>query len=279
MTTTQHSLHLPRSRKLTAVAIVCTLIMLTTSLRAHDTWVEAHTNLVRAGDVAFLSLKLGNHGNDHRDFKLAGKPKLESSTFSVIAPSGKEFDLKSDLNDEGYAPNEGFWSTRFVTGETGLHLVIHTTDSVVSYAPKRSIKSAKTFFVASKSLDNVPQDQPGFDRSFGHPLELIPRTNPVTPMGPGQPIELELHFQGKPLENVRVSCIPRGTTLTAEFDSQYEQLTDSKGRVNFEPKTGNVYLIVAHHEDPTAAGEGYTSTKFSATLTLFVPQICPCCGE
>ena len=26
-------------------------------------------------------------------------------------------------------------------------------------------------------------------------------------------------------------------------------------------------------------GEGYDSTSYSATLTVFVPDVCPCCGE
>ncbi|MCA8993224.1 MAG: DUF4198 domain-containing protein [Planctomycetaceae bacterium] len=246
---------------------------------AHDTWVETNTNVVRVGDAVHISFKLGNHGNDHRDFKLAGKPKPETSTLSVIAPDGSEYDLISTLIDEGYTPGEGFFSTRFKTGEPGLYMLAHRSDAVVSYAPKRSVKSAKTFFVASKSLDTISQENPGFDRILNHELELIPRSNPVTPMGPGQTLDLELRFKGKPLSEARVSFIPRGVTLKPEFDPEYEQQTDSAGRVQFEPKGGNVYLIVAHHEEPDEAGEGFTSTKYSATLTLFVPEICPCCGE
>lgn len=246
---------------------------------AHDTWVETNTNVVRAGDAVHIAFKLGNHGNDHRDFKLAGKPKLESSTLTVLAPGGTEYDLRPALTDEGYTPNEGFYSTRFVTAEAGLFLVAHRSDAVVTYAPKRSIKSAKVFFVASKSLDKVPQEHAGFDRVLGHELELIPRTNPVTPMGPGQPLTVELRYKGKPLPEAKISFIPRGVDLKAEFDPAHEQRTNADGRATFEPKGGNVYLVVAHHDEPDEAGEGYTSTKYSATMTLFVPEICPCCGE
>ncbi|MGH7138544.1 MAG: DUF4198 domain-containing protein, partial [Pirellulales bacterium] len=38
---------------------------------AHDTWVQTNTNVIRAGDVVFVDFFLGNHGNDHRDFKMA----------------------------------------------------------------------------------------------------------------------------------------------------------------------------------------------------------------
>lgn len=255
------------------------LLCMTSPLLAHDTWVETNTNLVRTGDVIHTALKLGNHGNDHRDFKLAGKVNLDDTTWTVLTPGGTEYDLKPGAIDEGYVPKEGYWSSKFVAADPGLHVIAHRYDAVVSYAPKRTIKSAKTCFVASKSLDNVSQNNPGFNRALGHDLELIPISNPVTPMGPGQALEVELRYKGKPLPNATISFIPRGTVLKESYDEQYERTTNAQGRAKFEPREGNVYLIVAHQEDPTATGEGYTSIKYSATLTLYVPQICPCCGE
>jgi hypothetical protein len=50
-------------------------------------------------------------------------------------------------------------------------------------------------------------------------------------------------------------------------------------RASFTPKEGNYYLVVAHREEPKEAGKDYQSTKYSATLTVLVPQVCPCCGE
>jgi hypothetical protein len=86
-------------------------------------------------------------------------------------------------------------------------------------------------------------------------------------------------YKGKPLANGRVSFIPRGATLTEGFDSQYERMTDADGRASFTPKLGDVYLVVAHHVEPAEAGPNHEGTKYSATLTVIVPQICPCCGE
>jgi uncharacterized GH25 family protein len=255
------------------------LAALAAPLFAHDTWVEPNTNLIRAGDAVHLDLKLGNHGNDHRDFKLAGKVDLESSTLEVIAPDGTKYDLKDRLVDTGLAPKEGYWTAKFAATKPGMYLVVHSRDQVVSYAPTRSIKSAKTFFVVSKSLDRVEQYNPGYDRVLGHPLEIVPTANPVTPMGPGQTMAVQVLYKGKPLAETRVSFIPRSESLATDFDPKYERLTDSDGRAAFLPPTGDVYLIVAHHIEPYEAGENYKSTKYSATLTLFVPEICPCCDE
>ena len=256
-----------------------TIVLCTSGALAHDSWVQTNANVLRAGDNVHIDLMLGNHGNDHRDFKLAGKLDLTNCTLAVHAPDGKRYDLKDKLLDLGYAPKEGYWTTRFAATQPGLYMVAHTSDKVVTYAPTRSIKSAKTYFVVTKSLDNVPRENPGFDKPLGHALELIPEANPVTPMGPGTPIKVQLLFRGKPLADARVSFIPRGETLTEGLDKRYERMTDAKGRAAYTPNDGNYYLVVAHWQEPKEGGKDYTATKFSATLTVLVPQVCPCCGD
>jgi len=255
------------------------LVLLAQLGQAHDTWLQPNTHIVRVGDAVHLDVMLGNHGNEHRDFKLAGKADLEAAELTLFTPDNKTLDLKPTLIDQGLAPKEGYFTTRFVPSAPGLHLLAYTSDKVVSYAPARSIHSAKTFFLASKSLDTPPADAPGFDRVLNHALEIVPKNNPILPMGPGSKISVQLLFQGKPLADTKISFIPRGVTLSGEFDAKYERKTDSNGLATFEPPDGNYYLIAAHHADPNARGEGYTSTKYSATLTVLVPNTCPCCGE
>ena len=72
------------------------LIVLATPVAAlaHDTWVQTNSSIVRTGDVVHIDLMLGNHGNEHRDFKIAGKLSLEGATLELIDPEGKHFDLK-----------------------------------------------------------------------------------------------------------------------------------------------------------------------------------------
>ena len=256
--------------------IICCILCPSVVL-SHDTWLETNTNVVRTGDAVYVSLKLGNHGNNHRDFKQASKVALEACSLQVIDPDGKSYDLRDRLVDTGYTPTEGYWRAKFTGVQPGMWTFVHQYDAVVHYAPVRSVKSAKTFFVVSKSLDNVDEDNPGFNTVFGHSLELIPISNPVTPMGPGQSMQVRLLFNGSPMTNSTVSFIPQGATLKEGFDSTYERTTDENGEASFTPKSGNVYLIVAHHRAQNESGENYESTKYSATLTVFVPEICPCC--
>lgn len=247
---------------------------------AHDVWVQTNTNLVKTGNGVFIDLMLGNHGNNHRDFKLASKLSPDQTTLKVHAPDGKSYDLQDRLIDVGYTPKEGFWSGKFIPAAPGLYLVEHFRDGLVNHGgkPSRSIRSGKTCFVVSTKLDDVPEDNPGFDKRLGHPLEIVPEASPVTPMGPEIPIRVQVLFQGKPLPAARVSFIPRGDTLAEGFDMTCERQTNDNGRASFTPKEGNYYLVVVHHKTGER-GDGYESTSYAATLTVLVPDVCPCCGE
>lgn len=253
------------------VCAVCLIFIAPLFAAAHDTWVETNTSLVRVGDIVHIDLKLGNHGNDHRDFKLAGKVGLDSCQIAVVSPNGKSFDLKPHLNDVGFAPKEGYWTSRYPAQEPGLYVVAQTVESL--RGKSRSIKSAKTYFMASKKLDEVSAAQTGLDLLIGQGLEIVPLSNPVTEMGPGQPIRVKILLQSRPLSGVRVSFVPRGTMLDEGFDKKYERATDSEGLASFTPEEGNVVLIVAHHSAPDQKGEGYDNTSYASTLTIAVPQL------
>src|SRR5690606_37028221 len=160
---------------------------------------------------------------------------------------------------------------------SGMYLVAHSLDAVVNHGrPVRSIKSGKTCFVVSDSLDRVPFENPGFDQPLGHPFELVPVANPVTPLGPVQPITIRLLLKGEPLADTQVSFVPRSETLREGFDDRYERKTDANGLASFTPKTGDRYLVVAHHKTDES-GDGYGETSYSATFTVLVPELCPCC--
>jgi len=250
--------------------------------QAHDTWVQTNTNVIRVGDNVHIDLMLGNHGNDHRDFKLAGKATLENTTLDVIAPSGKRYEVKDRLIDLGYAPKEGYWTTRFAGTEAGIYIVSHTRESI--HAGTRGIKSGKTFFIVSRSLDKVPADLKGFEKPLGHPLEIVPMSSPVAPMGPGQPIQVRVLYRDKFLAGARIAFVPRGAVLSEGYDPNYERITASDGSASYTPTEGNFVLVSVHHVEPSETGidrtgTKYASTKYSATLTVFVPEVCPCCEE
>ncbi|MEZ6065323.1 MAG: DUF4198 domain-containing protein [Planctomycetaceae bacterium] len=174
---------------------------------AHDTWVETSTSVIRPGDFVHVDLKLGNHGNDHRDFKLASRVTLDHCTLHVLAPSGDLQDLKPRVVDTGFGPKEGYWSARYVTSEPGLHVVAHTLDTL--HGTIRAVKSGKTYFIAATDWSAVAQSPGRCDEPLGHPIEIVPLTNPVTSTGPGMPLRVRVLFDGQPLVGARVTFIPR----------------------------------------------------------------------
>lgn len=253
------------------------LLAVSVGALAHDIWIEPTTGIVRSGDWLRLSLMLGNHGNEHRDFKLASKVSAGDQNLFVVDPKGQKYDLTPSLVDGGYTPQEGFWSARFQPDATGLYTAVSTFDKVMSYAPVRDIKCAKTYFVVSKSLDKVAISNPGFEKVFGAPFELVPVTNPVTPMGPGEVLKVRVLFKGKPLAGVKVGFVPRGAEAKGDLDPAYQKVSAADGTVQMTLKEANTYLVAAHWNDKSASGEGYQSINYSATICLIVPGICPCC--
>lgn len=243
---------------------------------AHDTWLQASPRLVQPDDVVHVGLFLGNHGNDHRDFKIASKVgSLDEVQVEVVGPDGRKTDLRPDMADLGYAPKEGFWSGRFVPAAEGLHCVGHVRQGVRHGA--MGFKGGKTYFLASESLDKPGTLGAALPGPLGHPLELVLESHPVLGCGPGKPIAVRLLFKGKPLADQVVSFIPRGAALAEGFDPEYERKTDSEGRCSYTPKEGNLVLVVAHLVKPEEKGEGYEKTAYAATLVIDVPQRCPCC--
>ena len=245
---------------------------------AHDIWIEANQTLVRLGEQVNLALMLGNHGNHHRDFKLASKIPAGQQSLRVMTPEGTSIELTPNLIDNGYEPKEGFWSTTFLGYQPGIYQAISTFDQVMSFAPVRDIKCAKTFFGLTGSLDKPVKFEKGFGLPIGAPLELIAVSNPVYGLGNGSVFTVRLLFKGKPLPETVVSFIPKGVTLTGDIDPRYEVKTDAMGIASFTLCQSGQWLIAAHAKDDSASGEGYKSIGFSATLHLQVPAVCPCCA-
>ena len=128
----------------TTSIITLLVLSLATAAVAHDTWLETNTALIRVGDRVEIDFKLGNHGNEHRDFRLASKTAPDGLALEVISPAGKKYDLRPALVDLGYTPKEGYWSAPFIAAEPGHYLALSTSDKVVNHGqPLRSIRSAK----------------------------------------------------------------------------------------------------------------------------------------
>lgn len=250
--------------------IACTLLaMVCGSLQAHDTWVQSGPLVARHNDVVHVDLMLGNHGNNHRDFKLASKITLAPCTLEVIAPDGTRTDLKPLLKDMGSADKEGFWTARMVADQLGVYQVVHTLDTL--HGTTRAIKSGKSYFLSSKCFGSLPSSTAQL-APLNQGLELVLET-PIQKIAAKREIRYRVLWNGKPLPGATVAFVPRGEILSEGRDSEHEKETDSQGFVAFTPKEGNLLLAVVHHVASDESGNGYNKTHYGATMVLPVPQI------
>ena len=255
----------------TSLVLTAIFVALTTAANAHDTWVEVNTSEVREGNLVHVDLKLGNHGNEHRDYKMHSLITLDHVKLAVKMPCGCTKDIKPALIPTASEPKQGYWTTRYTTTKPGLHVVAHELDTL--HGKIRAIKSAKTYFVVGPDAAATKGPLAKCNVPLGHPLEIVPLTNPVTESGPNKPIRVRIVFEEKPLANARVTFIPRGQQLAEGFDDKYERRTDDNGVAEFTPTEANLILVVIHHQEPERSGEGYDSTYYSATLTVAVPEV------
>lgn len=244
------------------------LMMVSSLASAHDTWVEAGPLSVRQGEYVYVNLMLGNHGNQHRDFRLASKITLAPCSLQVSGPDKHLSDLKPSIIDMGSAEKEGFWTARYEPQASGVHEVVHTLDTL--HGTTRAVKSAKTYFVVESGQKQRPTE-PALPAPHGHGLELLLHTDTMK-LAAGTEVRIQVLRSGQPLPEARVTFVPRGTLLAAGFDEQHERTSDANGFVSYVPAEGNVYLAIVHMLAAEESGQGYDKTHYSAALVLPIPN-------
>lgn len=243
------------------------------SAAAHDAWLQTNTPLVRTGEVVHVDLRLGNHGNHHRDFKLAGRLNLDWVTVDHVYPDGARTDIKETMFTTASAEKEGYWTTPLIVEQPGMHGIVQKLDRVMQHGKSvRSIRTAKTYFLVADSLDQPSLGEPIHATPLGLPFELVLQTCPLSEVVVGQPITVQALHHGQPIADVTICFIPEGTELAGEFDPEYEFRTGAEGKASFVPKTANRYLVAAHHSANDERGEDYESTSYASTITLHVPR-------
>ncbi len=94
---------------------------------AHDGWVEISPTLVERNQPVTIALIQGNHSNDHRSYRIAGKWDQKYTTLLVIDPRGEQtsltdrlIDLGEDADAVGPKGPKGFFLASFAPKEEGL---------------------------------------------------------------------------------------------------------------------------------------------------------------
>jgi hypothetical protein len=133
-------------------------VLLAQSSFAHDGWIEISPWIAEKGQPVTLALMHGNHSNEHKSFRLAGKWDPEYTKLMVIDPSGKIHDLTSGIVDLGEDPEKtgpkgpkGFHVAQFTPKIGGVYVVLARQERVLQHGtgPKfRSVRNARSAFAA-----------------------------------------------------------------------------------------------------------------------------------
>jgi uncharacterized GH25 family protein len=245
---------------------------------AHDGWIEV-SSIVERGQPVTISLMLGNHSNEHKSYRLAGKWNPKFTKLMVIDPSGKVNDLTSAIIDLGEDPEKtgpkgpkGFHIAAFTPQLEGVHVIVGRQEEVAQHGngPKfRGVRSARAAFTALATPKVADaKNSSGFARTLDSEdlMEIIPVSNPFG-ITPDARITFELRYKGKQFANQNVSVIGR----VAGPASAQEVTTDEKGQVSFTAGAADAYLMRAKFEERAERSEGeYDLSAYEATYVFQV---------
>ena len=231
---------------------------------AHDGWVEVSPTIVEKNQSATIALIQGNHSNEHKSYRIAGKWDQKYTTLVVIDPQGKPnsltdrlIDLGEDDDKVGPKGPKGFFLAPFVARHDGVYLAVARQARTLQQGdgPKlMTVRIAKAAFAAFEvPTVGAAKNLKGFDRMIAgdDALEFIPINNPLTTFS-GDTVSLELRHKGKPISGQVVALVRR----TDGPASVQEHRTDEKGRVTFTVGPADSYLARAKIDEETPRPDG-----------------------
>ncbi|HVO93837.1 MAG TPA: hypothetical protein VMT22_13395, partial [Terriglobales bacterium] len=159
---------------------------------AHDGWVEISPTLVEKNQPATIALIQGNHSNEHKSYRIAGKWDAKYTTLAVVDPKGKTnvltdrlIDFGEDADAIGPKGPKGFFLAPFVPEDEGLYQAVGRQARTLQHGdgPKIvTIRVAKAAFAAFKAPTvSAAKTLKGFDRQIADndAVEFIPVNNPL----------------------------------------------------------------------------------------------------
>ena len=244
---------------------------------SHDGWVEVSPTIVEKGQSATIALIQGNHSNEHRSYRIAGKWDQKYTTLVVVDPNGKKNALTDRLidfgeDDEKVGPKgpKGFYLASFTPNEEGLYQAVARQVRTVQQGDRPKLltmRIAKTTFVSL----NVPgistaKNLKGFDlmSGGGDGLEIFPVTNPMGIFS-GASVTLELRLKGKPIGGKIISLIRK----IDGSGSVQDQTTDEKGRVAFAVGPADSYLARVNLAEETPRSDGQVDKNSYESTYVF----------
>lgn len=255
------------------------LFLLPAAAWSHAFWMVPFGPFVEPGARVALDLRIGPRWPGESTPRLPGLVR----TFRVIdaqgirdvagrsggTPAG-HFDARS-AGAAVVAMETNSSSIKLVGAQFQAYLREEHLDAALSQRAALGLSDAdarEDFSRAAKTLVIVGGDSRGFDRIVGHPIELVPVTDPAT-YRPGQSFGIRLLREGRPAPDVRIAALPQ---LTPQ--SVLEVKTGVDGIAQFTLPSAGQWTFYAVQIEPAARLSADWQSTW-ASLTLAIREVSP----
>ncbi|ACA60141.1 DUF4198 domain-containing protein [Candidatus Desulforudis audaxviator] len=256
-----------RAGRLTVLALTLVFILAFASPAAAHELYFLNPEEGRQGETVAVKLYWGHFPNEP-DPKSNYFAQVPGGRLYVLAPDGREIDLKIEVRDDHFV-------SAFTPETGGDHQVVFVHDRGVldwkhsePQGIQRVITAAKGFI----PVDGEP-DIHAYDRPAGLDLELIPLTD-IGHFHAGSEFRGEVRYLGAPLAGAKVYAVgPAKATDSHDAPKTIELTSGADGVISFVPDAEGTWMLKLAHYDGDRPGEldgrSYEGVRYS--LTTFFP--------
>ncbi|MDR0354789.1 MAG: DUF4198 domain-containing protein [Deltaproteobacteria bacterium] len=234
---------------------------------AHDMWATADKPAVGQP----LSANIG-YGHHFPAMEVIPAEELPFFQVYAVGPNGKMDLSQSDPNYVFKSEANLEKTTYLVISDVKPLYWTRTTTGQWEMKPKNEVQSAVSCDYTienAKGIIAVGGDSDGSLATApqGLPLEIVPLTHPGK-IKAGQPMVLQVLFEGKPLAGAEVKGRYDGfPALTSDTAMAFVDTTDQEGKVTFTPLAAGNWMLIARND--TAYSGSNTCDKNSYGTNLF----------
>lgn len=256
--------HLCRNKILTSVAIM-TFIFFSAPAFAHYPWINATDYTKETG--ASLDLTIG-WGHQYPFAGFLKKDDLESLEMNGPGKTLPKLDFVSAMEIRS-ADSLSTPGVYIVSAKRKAGFYTKTAQGGKRSSKKGLSHVLKCSFshMCMKAIVNVGDGKGDVDLKVGHPMEIIPLTNPVE-LRAGDYMDISVLQNGEPYNGYIYATYTGFSTEKETF--AYATKTDKKGRGKIKILKPGVWLVKTSKEEPYADSSECDVESYIATLTFEV---------
>lgn len=256
------------------------LLLINLSL-AHDYWLQPNKFVLSKGDTLIIHLYVGDKLNKEIERELQKDMTLK---FEILT-NNKSFNLLDEFPDKMFPVVKrkvDFEGLALVVMERNYayinlnrkefleylsHEELSEAKELMKELPARELEREKyTRYIKSLIVAGSDLDSDIYKKVLGQKLEIILINNPYK-LKPGDSIEAQVLFEGKPLVNKTVT----GYNIYGDQFFEYKAKTDRDGKVKFKVIHSGLWLIRLVHLLPCTDCKDADWESFWASFSFEIP--------